>query len=75
MDSIWTKDELLSLIDDWKAAYRAASSGKAYSIGSRSLTRQNLPEILDQLRYLQRELQALTRGQSGPITRRALVVR
>lgn len=75
MDSIWTKDELLSLIADWKAAYKAASTGKAYTIGSRSLTRQNLPEILDQLRYLQRELQALARRQSGPVTRRALAVR
>lgn len=65
MASIWTKDELLSLIADWKAAYKAASTGKSYSIGGRTLTRYDLAHIRAQLSYLERELAALS-GRRGP---------
>lgn len=60
--SIWTHEELTSLIAAYKAAYMAASSGKSYSIDGRTLTRQDIPEILRQLDYLKGELAAL-RGQ------------
>lgn len=73
--SIWTRDELLSLLADWKAAYKAASTGKSYTIAGRSLTRQDIPAIREQLAYLERELASLSRGQSGPVVRRAVVVR
>ena len=46
---VWTREELLSLLADWKAAYKAASTGKSYTIGSRTLTRYDLAEIRDQI--------------------------
>ena len=53
--SIWTKEELEEQIALWKNAYSKASTGQSYSIGSRTLTRYNLPEIRDQLKYLESE--------------------
>ena len=55
MSTIWTREELLDLIACWKAAYKAASTGKSY-----------LPEIRQQLVYLQGELAALDTGRRGP---------
>ena len=60
--SVWSREELLLLIADWKAAYNAVASGTSYSIGTRSLTRQDVAEIRDQLDFLQRELEALDSG-------------
>lgn len=64
--SIWSRAELHSLLADWKAAYKAASTGKSYSIGSRTLTRYDLSEIRAQIAYLERELAALD-GHRGPV--------
>ncbi|WP_300786837.1 hypothetical protein [uncultured Desulfovibrio sp.] len=69
--SLWTRDELLALLADWKAAYRAASHGKSYTIAGRTLTRQDIGDIRDQLDYLQRQLDSLTRG-AGPVRVRAV---
>lgn len=54
--AIWTRAELLRLIDAWKAAYLAASTGKSYTIGSRTLTRYDLNEIERTLDRLSAEL-------------------
>lgn len=70
MASIWTREELLSLLADWKAAYRAASTGKSYMVQGRTLTRYELPEIRKQLTYLENELAALN-GRRGPVFVRA----
>ncbi|WP_022656126.1 DUF6148 family protein [uncultured Desulfovibrio sp.] len=70
MASIWTRDELHTLIADWKAAYRAASTGKSYTIDGRTLTRYELPEIRQQLTYLENQLAALD-GKRGPVFVRA----
>ncbi len=59
MPPLWSRSELLELIADWKQAYKACSTGKAYTIAGRSLTRYDLPEIRAQLDYLQKELAAL----------------
>ena len=64
--SIWSREELLSLLADWKAAYKAASTGKSYSIGTRTLTRYDLAEIRGQIDYLEKELDALD-GRRGPV--------
>lgn len=63
--SIWTKDELTSMIAEWKAAYRAAASGRSYTIEGRSLTRYDLEDIRAQLDYLEDELDKVT-GNGGP---------
>ena len=49
MSTIWTREELLDLIACWKAAYKAASTGKSYTVQGRTLTRYDLPEIRQQL--------------------------
>ena len=61
--TIWTREELLGLLADWKAAYKAASTGKSYTIGDRSLTRYDLAEIRKQLAFLEGELAALQHGR------------
>ena len=60
MSTIWTREELLDLIACWKAA------GKSYTVQGRTLTRYDLPEIRQQLVYLQGELAALDTGRRGP---------
>ena len=70
MSSIWSREELLSLLADWKAAYKAASIGKSYMIQGRTLTRYDLSEIRGQLSYLENELAALD-GRRGPAFVRA----
>ncbi len=64
--AIWTRAELTSLLDLWKAAYKAAATGKSYTIAGRSLSRQDLPEIRKQLDYLEGQLEALD-GKRGPV--------
>lgn len=56
--SICSREELLSLLADWKAAYKAASTGKSYMIQGRTLTRYDLSEIRGQLSCLENELAA-----------------
>lgn len=67
MSTIWTREELLDLIACWKAAYKAGRPrGKSYTVQGRTLTRYDLPEIRQQLVYLQGELAALDTGRRGP---------
>ena len=63
--SIFTRAELLEMIAQWKAAYKAAATGKSYTIGSRTLTRYDLADIRGQLEWLKKELDALD-GHAGP---------
>ena len=63
--SIWTREELLQLISSWKAAYKAASAGQSYTIDGRTLTRQNVSEIRNQLSYLERQLDAISGKGNG----------
>lgn len=65
--SIWTRAELLELISQWKKAYLAVSSGKSYTIGGRSLTRQDVSVIRAQLESLARELDALDNPGRGSL--------
>ncbi len=69
--SIWTHEELTELISCWKAAYKAASTGKSYTVQGRTLTRYDLPEIRQQLAYLEGELVALETGRRGLVAVKA----
>ncbi|MDR2821199.1 MAG: DUF6148 family protein [Desulfovibrio sp.] len=62
---IWTREELLGQIALYKDALKKCASGHSYTIGSRSLTRQDLPEIRKQLDYFADELAKLS-GVNGP---------
>lgn len=66
MTSIWTREELLEQIALYKAAIKACASGSSYTIGTRSLTRQNLAELRKHLDWLAGELAALE-GRKGPV--------
>lgn len=55
-------------LDAWLAADLAVSTGQAYSIGGRSLTRANAAEIREQLTYWQsilNRLEAVAAGNTG----------
>ncbi|WP_165071021.1 hypothetical protein [Desulfovibrio sp. ZJ200] len=70
--SIWTRAELDEQITLYKRALKACASGASYTIGSRSLTRQDLPRIREHLAYLAGELAALDHGR-GPVLVQARV--
>jgi len=70
MTPIWTRAELLELLALWKAAYKAASTGKSYQIQGRTLTRYDLPDIREQLHFLEEELAKLD-GRGGLVFVRA----
>jgi hypothetical protein len=63
----YTLDEARAELELWKAAKRAAATGKAYTIGSRSLTRYDLSEINAEIDKLAGIVDALSSGRSGPI--------
>ena len=60
--SIWTEDELLEQITEWKAALLAASKSKSYTIGGRTLTTHDLPQIREQLEWLNAQLSMVRTG-------------
>lgn len=57
----------------WIEASLAIASGQAYSIGGRSLTRANLPEVNKSIDKWDAKVKELSRG-SGGIRVRAVVV-
>lgn len=67
--AIFTPTELAEQIAAYKAALLALATHKSYTIntgaGSRTVTKQDLPEIRNTLEYLKRE-QAELSGQHGP---------
>lgn len=67
ISSVWTRQELLEARALWKKAYLAAASGQSYTIDGRSLTRQDIDDIVAQLDYIQKELDKLDGSGGGPI--------
>ncbi len=63
--SIWTKEELQTHIKAYKEALLNCSQGKSYSVGSRSLTRSDIPEIREMLGYYEEELNKLNNVRSS----------
>lgn len=70
--SIWTEQELKEQIALWKTAYSKASTGQSYTIGSRTLTRYDLPSIRNQLSYLEGELNKATSNRKPLAVVRAI---
>lgn len=56
MPSFHQLAELREQLRNVELAIDAAASGQSYSIGGRTLTRQNLPELRDQQTKLQRDI-------------------
>lgn len=49
----YTLEEINATLDLWKKALNACATGKSYTIGDRSLTRQDLPEIRNTIEWLE----------------------
>lgn len=64
MASIWTASELEEQLAAYKAALLALSTSQSYRVGTRELTRADLPEIRETLDYLAREKARLVSGSS-----------
>ena len=55
----------------WLDAELACSTGQSYTIGTRSLTRANLPEIRKQIDYWEKQVRALELEAKGVRMRRS----
>lgn len=64
--SLFTREELLAQAAEYKKALTAVAHSKSYSMGNRTLTRQDLSEIRKQLRWIEDELRSLE-GKRGPV--------
>ncbi len=49
----------------WLDAEAAVATGQSYSIGSRSLTRANLNDIREQIKYWSNQIAAIEQGTGG----------
>jgi len=65
--AIFTAGEIAEQKTAWKAALLAASTGKSYTIGRRTLDRADLPEIRRMLEWLDEQEAAETAAASGPL--------
>lgn len=63
--AIFTLPEIIEQLAAWKQALVSCSSGQSYTIGSRSLSRADLPEIRQTLEWLAKQRDAMTEG--GPV--------
>jgi hypothetical protein len=54
-----TYQEAVDALAAWNAAMKAVATGTSYSIGGRSLTRADIPDIRDQITYYTREIKRL----------------
>lgn len=70
---IWSLDEAKDFLRIWTEAYKATAMAKSYTIDGRTLTRQNLQEIKNEIAYWQ-DIIAQLNGQQCNINRVMRVV-
>lgn len=63
--SVITKEMAREMLQLWLDAERAVTTGKSYTIGTRSLTRANISEIAERIKYWRNELAKLESGRRG----------
>jgi hypothetical protein len=63
----YTLDEARAELELWKEAKRAAATGKAYTIGSKQLSRYDLAEINREIGLFTEIVNALSTGRSSPV--------
>ena len=61
----WTLDEAKAQLQAWIEAEAAVATGQAYKIGSRSLTRANLADIVGRIKYWRAEVERLESGRKS----------
>ena len=64
--AIFTPAELAEQKAAWKAALLAVSTSQSYTIGNRTLTRADLPQIRSMLEWLDEQEAAMSAAASGP---------
>lgn len=67
--SIFTKQELIELREQWKAALTACATGKSYRIDDRELTRYDLDEIRRMLGWIEDQFSALSGRDASMLVR------
>lgn len=69
-------DFRIAALDEARSAYIALLNGqvKSYAIGSRNLTKFDLPQLEDTIRKLEKEIDALTAQLNGGTRRKAVGV-
>ena len=65
MAAVLTLGEAQDTLRRWMAALDAASNGQAYSIGGRSLTRQDIPTIRAEIQRWHNTVTALEQEAAG----------
>lgn len=73
MRARYTLEQAKKHLDAWIAAELALSTGQAYTIGKRSLTRVDLNEVMQQIGYWQRQVD-LASGNGARRTRRIVPI-
>lgn len=56
----------------WLDAEKAVASAQSYKIGGRNLTRANLSDITDRIKYWRNEIEKLESGRTGARVMRAV---
>lgn len=59
----WTKDEARNMLNLWLEAEKAVATGQSYKIGTRSLTRADLSDISERIKFWRGELEAFEDGK------------
>lgn len=65
----FTVEEAREYLQLWLDAEKAVATGQSYKIGSRSLTRANLTDIAERIKFWRNEL---AKAQSGRVGARVL---
>ena len=60
-----TLEEAREHLQIWLDAEKAVATGQSYKIGTRSLTRANLSDIADRIKYWRNEVARLESGAGG----------
>lgn len=63
----WTLEEARENLAIWLEAERAVATGQSYRIGTRSLTRANLSEITERIRFWRGEVSRLSCGRKSGV--------
>ncbi|MDQ0114368.1 DUF6148 family protein [Paenibacillus harenae] len=66
----WTLQEARDNLAIWKQALTAVSTGQAYTIAGRSLTRVNIKDIQGMIEYFGKEIDKLEAAAAGRPLRR-----
>lgn len=59
----WTLEQAKQHLASWLEADAACATGQSYKIGTRSLTRADVSEIAERIRFWKREVDKLSSGR------------